>query len=1391
MGSAGAPAGGFDMQKFFKPGSPANAVMPPPSAPYPPSQYPPNSTYSAASFSFPAQQQQQQQQQYLHHYNPNPSPPNPRPYTGLQNQSVFPQPTIPPLPSPIASPPLDGARLMALLTAHNSDNNNGNNSNLPLPLSLPLPLPSNLELPPAALSAPHSHMAANSVAPPALAPAIPTAPPQPPPSRLPSGKLPRGRHLVGEHVVYDIDYHLPGEAQPQLEVSPITNYSSDPLLVVGRQIAVNQTYICYGLRAGTIRILNINTALRALLRGHSQRVTDMAFFSEDVHLLASASSDGKIFIRKIVEGFGDDEKIQITEQTLLAIQIAGDWESVHPRLCWHSHQQDVLVVGIGKYVLKIDIVKARSATRGGGGASEEPVKFNVDNPVEGVYCMGKHDGDVTDLSISQWTRWVSASKDGTVQIWGDKKILPLATFKPHDAQSVSSVAFLTVPRRSDHIVLLTAGPLNRQLKLWVSASSDSMLMSSDSEKWQCIQTLDLKSSSERHENAFFNQVLVLPRANLILLANAKRHAIYAVHMDFGSNPAATRMDYLAEFSVTMPILSLTATSDNAADGEGIVQVYCVQPQAIQQYALDLSLCVPLPPPVELVASEKEISTTRMFEVSPSSAFTPVEPSHGNSAVHTTASDPQAKSPGALNVTEKALMSRSPVLVSNMDASNIHDPLAMSGVDATYGISMPPAIRTDSAPLSSQVPVPLSPSFHGRQQPPKSPSRTIEQGVVPVSSAGDQEYTTRPDMTSFETITTNRKVDDSFKKDDEKLGQNQPSTTMNTTISIESQISSNPTHLVTPSQLMSLAMPSLDKKEIKKGDNKHEDANVNKVNENMKPETKDAAITSLHQPEELGLYKQVENTSILIDTKEKVFATQASENCSENARQADSLSAEVQNIRENQSGGDGEIFKEREQPSDNIQGNTEMTVSGPSSTSVSPFTSAGSSDGEPSSTTSIPSIEAVSSQVSAMQDALNQLIALQKDLQNKMSMMVSIPVTKEGKRLEAVLGQRIEKVMKAHTDAMLARFQEENAKREKAEREHVQQMTSLSNAINKDLPTIFERVLKKEFSSLGPNVARMVTPSLEKAISTAINDAFQKGISDKALTQLEKSVGSKLDSLVTRQIQSQFQSSGKQALQEALRTSFETSIIPAFERSSRAMFEQVDAAFQKGMAEHTASVQQQFAGSHSGLACTLQDTVASASSLAQALKGELADGQRRLLALAEGAGTSSTRLPTLNTKQGNGGLIGLPDKAISLKHLEETLDPTKELSRLVGECKFEEAFHKALQMSDVSIVSWLCSQVDPHSLLSTIPLPLSQGVLLALVQQLGCDLSKDMARKLIWIREAALALNPNDHLLAPHMRPILEQLYQNLHRQMIVTSPAETSSLRLLLHVVNSILTACK
>ena len=59
------------------------------------------------------------------------------------------------------------------------------------------------------------------------------------------------------------------------------------------------------------------------------------------------------------------------------------------------------------------------------------------------------------------------------------------------------------------------------------------------------------------------------------------------------------------------------------------------------------------------------------------------------------------------------------------------------------------------------------------------------------------------------------------------------------------------------------------------------------------------------------------------------------------------------------------------------------------------------------------------------------------------------------------------------------------------------------------------------------------------------------------------------------------------VQEALKSSLETSVVPSFEMSCKAMFEQVDTAFQKGMTEHTSVVQHQFESAHSPLALALR------------------------------------------------------------------------------------------------------------------------------------------------------------------------------------------------------------
>ncbi|OIW20351.1 hypothetical protein TanjilG_08896 [Lupinus angustifolius] len=293
------------------------------------------------------------------------------------------------------------------------------------------------------------------------------------------------------------------------------------------------------------------------------------------------------------------------------------------------------------------------------------------------------------------------------------------------------------------------------------------------------------------------------------------------------------------------------------------------------------------------------------------------------------------------------------------------------------------------------------------------------------------------------------------------------------------------------------------------------------------------------------------------------------------------------------------------------------------------------------------------------------------------------------------------------------------------------------------------------ASVGPAVLRAVSPAVEKIISSIIVESFQRGVGDKAVNQLDKSITSKLEATVARQIQGQFQTTGKQALHDALKFSFETSLFPAFEMSCKAMFEQVNATFQKGMTEHSTAVQQRFESEHTSLAMTLRDSINSASSVTQTLSREVVEGQRKLLALAA-ARTNSGTLNPLAMLLNSGPLLH--------KKVEVPLDPTQELARLTSEQKYEEAFTAALQRSDVLIVSWLCSQVDLHGLLSMVPLPLSQGVVLSLLQLLAFDISNDTSRKMAWMTDITAAINPSDPMITLHVRRIFEQVYQILNHQ---------------------------
>ncbi|KAH7435538.1 hypothetical protein KP509_06G068900 [Ceratopteris richardii] len=1448
MGTNG-PSSNFDIQNFFK-NPPPPGYNQSESSPYPPSSHshhnfshtnfplsnsygPSSNSYSNLAASYPFVPQTSM----YNHY------PHPQEQVSLGSSYPAPgfgQPSFAssgPLPLPLSaslsqinspspsSPALDSARLMALLT----------NPSAGLPSSVPY---DNQSADPEASRPPS-----------AAVPTIPSAPPVSLATTSTSGrvvrnKIPRGRQLKGELVVYDIDVRLAGEAQPQLEHNTITKYLSDPQVLLGRQIAVNRTYICYALRAKKgIRVLNINTALKYLLRGHSEgRVTDMAFFSESVHLLASASTDGRIFVRRIVEGPGEDSKMQISDQILLAIQFTGDWETVHPRVCWHAHTEDLIVIGLERYVFTIDMRKVRHTAAPDGFSVDQPVTCPVDSLIEGVYCIGKHLKDVTDLSTSQWTRLVSASKDGTVRIWREQNMLPSMSLTPHNGLPVDAVALLCAPHRNDHVVLLTAGPSNRELKFWVPSGGEGWFPQSGSVNWRCTQTLELISSNTREPDAaFFNQVLVFPRACLILLPNARRKALYVVHVDFGPNPSATRMDYLAEFLVMMPILSITATSENAFDGEGVVQLYCVQTEAIQQYSLDLKLCVP------------------SMEIAPAIVENDMKGSLGGATPNLEASSTalevsamlRAKSPGPI----------SGVSLSDKIIGGHHtvDPSTSTDIRAVFSSTSMQTKEASTINLVSNIPEVIAPTPHvgGVIMSPRG---------SPLSKSNVRSSTaTNSPREQADYVRVSDKMDKS-KSDLDNVGQDghplSPERPPNDVMRISEDrdwqvISTSPAssvmseqhgalgsmHLITPSDLMSMAARSKGdvtggsavsspkrggmSKEFTKPESRLEDYLEKDDLEVLTVETKEVTNSTDLFPAGTRMEKEASETSqseAPSDFRDRDHtSTSHGFPCMDILKEEKDVSEQLQfdevggtaqgfsddieeslpsvpvvdepneqlkevSVKVYESSAMQAIQTRKKKNKNKADANMSSMISIPSisvpSTSTSAFYMPSDQDLGNSLNTLAPPLSAVSAQVFSLQESVNQVISMQREFQKQLGTVLAVPIAKEVKKMEVSLGQRMEKTLKAHMDSIWARIQEDNTKREKLERDHYQQLTSmLTNFLNKDLPGALEKALKRELSSIGSHVTRLVIPSVEKVVSSAVNESFQ-GFTEKGVAQLEKSLGAKIEALVSRQLQTQFQTSGKQILQDGLRACLEASIIPAFERACQEMFGQVDAAFQKGVLEHRAQAQQQLTASHNAIVTSLQEALSQANSLATFMKVDLADGQRKLLTVIENA--SSGRMP----KPISGGL---PEKAMTVDRVEESLDPTKELLRLINEQKLEEAFNKALSLGDVGVISWLCNQVDLAALFKMPTLPLSQRVLLALVHQLGCDLGNDTSKKLAWIKDAAVALNPHDPVLAPHMGPFLEQLYAKLHALASNTSLSSelANSTRLVMYVVHSLLSMCK
>ncbi len=79
--------------------------------------------------------------------------------------------------------------------------------------------------------------------------------------------------------------------------------------------------------------------------------------------------------------------------------------------------------------------------------------------------------------------------------------------------------------------------------------------------------------------------------------------------------------------------------------------------------------------------------------------------------------------------------------------------------------------------------------------------------------------------------------------------------------------------------------------------------------------------------------------------------------------------------------------------------------------------------------------------------------------------------------------------------------------------------------------------------------------------------------------------------------------------------------------------------------------------------------------------------------------------------------------------EEKKRKEEEMMQLLGEQQFNAAFELALSTSDLKLVVFLCGQVNADFVFEKTPCPLSQPVLLSLIQQLSVELHDQLELKI--------------------------------------------------------------
>uniref|UniRef100_A0A670ZU10 Enhancer of mRNA-decapping protein 4 n=1 Tax=Pseudonaja textilis TaxID=8673 RepID=A0A670ZU10_PSETE len=347
----------------------------------------------------------------------------------------------------------------------------------------------------------------------------------------------------------------------KVKIQPVARYDWEQKYYYGNLIAVSNAYLAYAIRGASsgsamVRVLSVSTAERTLLKGFTGGVADLAFAHLNSNQLACLDEAGNLFVWCL-----SMENGKIQEEILVNIKRSDGtplnnfrriiWCPFIPdeneESCEEGSQTLALLHEDRAEVCDLDIIRANH--------SSWPVE--VTNIKEGYIVVKGHSTRLSEGALSpDGTVLATASHDGYVKFWQiyiegqDEPSRCLHEWKPHEGRPLSCLLFCDNHKKQDPEVpfwrfLITGADQNQELKMWCTVS------------WTCLQTIQTINFSPAllGFTCFLSQGETMPLLAASDATDYLSQVLYVMELVQNQEEGKAYFSSISEFLLTHPVLS--------------------------------------------------------------------------------------------------------------------------------------------------------------------------------------------------------------------------------------------------------------------------------------------------------------------------------------------------------------------------------------------------------------------------------------------------------------------------------------------------------------------------------------------------------------------------------------------------------------------------------------------------------------------------------------------------------------------------------------------------------------------------------------------------------------------------------------------------------------------